>query len=306
MSSGKFCFSPALAAVSLAAAFAIYSGSFLADATSTETSTVTSQRLESLAAEIGELSSEFSTFALQNGTSTFYIIINSTYSNRVVGYYRAYNADGSTTFSALDSSYRIDSSSIYILGDYYSYDSSAVKHVISMSLSPMLSGKLSDPESVYKPIYELSGSSGVGAAFSTPSAPSPVSASDYLSSYVSSKIADRYNGGTTTTTTTTTTSTSTTVTTVTLPPFPYETAPPFELPSDWTADYQETVPTPDVGDFSVTTPAEVTAPDVPTEVAQGVGFWFTLFSDLIERFSLAWIVLLTVTVGFIIYMIWGR
>lgn len=107
-----------------------------------------------------------------------------------------------------------------------------------------------------------------------------------------------------TTTTSTTTTTATTTTTVTLPPYPYQTSPPFELPSDWTADYSETTPVPDV---AYTVPAVTyTAPSVPSQAMEGVGFWFTIFTDMWEAFNLSWVVLLVVSVGFIVYLIWGR
>lgn len=135
---------------------------------------------------------------------------------------------------------------------------------------------------------------------------SPVNNGKTLGQTISSDYKTAVDKGLTTTTTTThTTTTTTTTAPVTQPPFPYATDAPFTLPDSWTADYSETTPAPDIGDFELPT-ASYTSPDVPQEVMQGVGFWFTIFTDLWQSFNLTWVVLLVCSLGFIIYLLWGR
>lgn len=135
----------------------------------------------------------------------------------------------------------------------------------------------------------------------SPTLDTPVSGADFYSSHIKPTL--QIDISTTTTTTTTTTTITTTTTTVTLPPYPYETSPPFTLPDDWTADYSETTPVPDV-DYQPPT-VDFQPAEIPEEVMSGVGFWFTIFTDFWQQFHLTWVVLLVVGLGFLVYLLWG-
>lgn len=304
---------PALAAVVLAAAFACLC--LVAPVYASSTTTVTDERLADCASMVSGTSSGWCTIAVHNSIDNYdyYFVGAPTASSDAFHYTLSgsaivyYGSGGSDRQSNSTMSLVIYSNSISIGGTIYYFNNNEqfASYVYSFTMPGQMEGRISNPQLLYKAILDGKGRSGVGVGFGTPDSSEPVSAASYYASHVSSGIATGQNGGTTTVTTTTTTVTTTTTTAATLPPYPYQTSPPFELPSDWTADYSESAPSPDVGDFSVTTPAEITAPVVPSEVMQGVGFWFTIFTDIVNKYSLVWVVLLTVTVGFIVYMIWG-
>lgn len=91
-----------------------------------------------------------------------------------------------------------------------------------------------------------------------------------------------------TTTTTITTTTTTTTTTVTLPPYPYQTSPPFELPSDWTADYSETVPVPSSPAFTTAAIQDVddALDGADSNFLSAIGFWFLVLGEILNDYPL--------------------
>lgn len=191
----------------------------------------------------------------------------------------------------------------YAGGNYrdISFGGSGGYQIVGYSLPNTLSGARVAQEA-YQSIYELANSSGAYRWASY----SPTGTTGSLADTLNDSYKPAVKEGlvtTTTTTTTTSTTTTTTTTAATLPPYPYETSPPFTLPADWTADYSETTPVPDV-DYQPPT-VDFQPAEIPEEVMSGVGFWFTIFTDFWQQFHLTWVVLLVVGLGFLVYLLWG-
>lgn len=288
--------------LSLAAAFLIAAAFTImccaAPIFASSTTTVTDERLSDCASMVSGTSTGWCSIAVHNSIDNYdYYFVGSptastdafhyTLSGSAIIYYASGSSDRQSNATM---SLTIYSNALYFGGTnyYYNTDEQFYSYVYSFTMPGTMEGRISNPQQLYKSILEGKGRSGVGVGFGTPDSSSPVSASSYYSSHVSSGIATGQNGGTTTVTTTTTTVTTTTTTAVTLPPYPYQTNPPFELPSDWTADYSETTPTPSVPPFTTAAIKDVddALDGADSSFISAIGFWFLVLGEILNDYPL--------------------
>lgn len=126
----------------------------------------------------------------------------------------------------------------------------------------------------------------------------------------SANIVRQGNSSQTTTATTTTTTTTTTITTtVTLATFPYQTNPPFELPSDWLGDYSETVPVPSVPPVTTVDVSgyDEILTDAENNFVSAIGFWFLAMKDFLSlNPTITYLAVFTIAIVLIILLLYNR
>lgn len=293
---------PACAAVLVAAAFALmcfFAPSVYAIDT---TSTTVNDSLDDLAAhyELNNVDIQSAAFAvIQHGN--FYIthywlnptitvngVTTDVYGSRRTRTFNSSNGDVSYSSYAAHMSYTKNNNYITVqrtssFGTDYNYYFSG-----SDTRACYGYGIPNDPlnsmvEAIPKILNDKLSSGLYGFGASLPVLGSAVPATDYYNNHIKSAVNAGTDPVTTTTTITTTTTTTTTTTGATLPPYPYETSPPFTLPADWIADYSETTPTPSLPPVGT---ADISGydnqiSDAESQLLPGIAFWFVLLGDFL-------------------------
>lgn len=189
----------------------------------------------------------------------------------------------------------------------FSFDDTANNYILGYGF-PQQCYDSASGQSANRTIYQNRSSTGrYGFNASTPTLSSPSTITDYYDNYIKPSV----NSGVTPVTTTTTTVTTTTVTTTvaTLPTYPYQTNPPFELPSEWLGDYSETVPVPSVPPVTTVDVSgyDDILSDAENNFLSAIGFWFLAMKDFLSMNpTITYIAVFTIAIVLIILLLYNR